>query len=275
MDLIGKITEKINRAWLACQPLSALQQQLIQRGGATGICYHAISEAYPGYPFVTSSAAFEAHLTFLAETFEIRLVSDVARALMEGPLPYAARPLAFLCFDDAYRDNLYTATPLLEKFRIPATLFAPRDLVRCGGETHMTEAELKEIAAHPLWELGAHGLTHNVLPAFSPADIRTELSQSHDWLGNLIGTPILGFAYPQGQICPNTIAIAREFYAFAVTTNRRIGTEFDPMQIRRHCPVRQDDPVKALARALLLAPFENQRADRVNQIGGLHPETMR
>lgn len=259
MGLIHKVTEKLSRAWLARQSLSTLQQRLIQRGGATGLCYHAISEAYPSYPYVTSSAAFETHLAFLAETFEIRPVSDVAQALMSGSLSRAAKPLAFLCFDDAYRDNLYTATPLLEKLGIPATLFAPRDLVQRGGETHMTEAELKEIAAHPLWDLGAHGVTHNVLPAFNPGDIQAELRQSHDWLTDLIGAPILGFAYPQGQICPDTITFARELYTFAVTTDRRIGTGFDPMQIRRHCPVRQDGPVNALARALLLAPFENGR----------------
>jgi peptidoglycan/xylan/chitin deacetylase (PgdA/CDA1 family) len=48
-------------------------------------------------------------------------LSEVARALAEGsPLPEAG---VVVTFDDGYVDNLRNALPILERLRVPATLF--------------------------------------------------------------------------------------------------------------------------------------------------------
>lgn len=256
MGLVRKIKKKLTRSRLARLPITALQKRLSERRGATGVCFHAISNEFKGYPYVTAPEVFEAQLDFLSETYEIRPVHEVASALMDAAFATTEKPMAFVCFDDAYRDNLYAATPLLEKYSVRATLFAPRDLVRRGGATHMTEAEIQQIAGHSLWTLGAHGITHNVLPAFSPEDIQRELTESQDWLSDLTGQVIDGFAYPQGQVCPVTVEMARQTYAFAVTTDQRLTDSYDPFQIRRYCPTKADDSVHTLAVALLLSPYE-------------------
>ena len=256
MGLMDQIGAKLTRAWLARQPITALAARLRARGGVTGLSYHAVSDGFDGYPFVTAPAAFEAHLAFLKETFDIRPLSAVVEALNKGLEPNSGKPLAFLSFDDAYLDTLSTAAPILERAGLPATLFAPRDLVEGPGTSHMTPADLREIAAHPLWEIGGHGLTHNVLPAFSPADIARELAGSKAWLEDLTGRSAPGFAYPQGAISAGVVAETGRHYRYAVSTDRRLGPAYDPLQIRRHCPTRADDPVAHLAQALVLAPFE-------------------
>jgi peptidoglycan/xylan/chitin deacetylase (PgdA/CDA1 family) len=248
--------QKLTRARLARQSLDQLQGRLIRRGGVTGLCYHAISDDFPAYPYTTTPETFDDHLAFLSETFDIQPLHQVVQTLRAGPIPATRKPLAFLSFDDAYRDNLHVATPLLERYGLHATLFAPRDLVVQNSATHMSLSELQQIAAHPLADVGSHGLTHNILPAFAPEDIQRELSESRAWLEAVIEGPVSGFAYPQGAISPKTIDLARDIYTLGVTTDRRIGAAFDLLQIRRHCPDRSHDPVKSLVQGLLLAPHE-------------------
>lgn len=256
MGLINRISTQLSRRWLSHMPITVLQQRLSRRSGATGLCYHSISCDYPDYPYATTPDAFEEHLKFLSETFDIRPLRQVVDILTsEEPAGYG-KSLAFISFDDAYRDNLYAATPILEKFDIPATLFAPRDLVRHDNTTHMSEEELKLIATHPLWDLGGHSLTHNPLAALTPEDMRHELAESQTWLEDLVCQPIDAFAYPLGSISDVVVEIAREYYSFAVSTDRSTCSTFDPLQIRRYCPTRHDNPAHALAQSLLLNPYE-------------------
>lgn len=44
----------------------------------------------------------------------------------------ASRPFALLTFDDAYRDNLTTALPVLERLNAPMTLFVPTGMITRG-----------------------------------------------------------------------------------------------------------------------------------------------
>ena len=256
MGVVSKIATRITRQRLVRLSLPALQQRLQDRGGVTGLCYHAVSADYPEYAYTTSPNAFGDHLEFLAETFEILPLDVIVDLLLEGRTVDSGKPLAFLSFDDAYRNNLYTATPILEKFGLHATLFAPRDLVRGHNRTHMSEAELKEIAAHALWDLGGHSLTHNPLPALSPEDIRHELAESQSWLEDLTGQSITGFAYPLGAISNTVVESAREIYGFAASTDRSLAPKFDPLQIKRYCTVRSDDDLHTLAQSLLLGAHE-------------------
>ncbi|MCW5971566.1 MAG: polysaccharide deacetylase family protein [Blastocatellales bacterium] len=57
--------------------------------------------------------------------------APLARALVEMDLERETDPLLVVTFDDGYADNLYQALPLLEEFRIPATVFVPVNYI--GG----------------------------------------------------------------------------------------------------------------------------------------------
>jgi peptidoglycan/xylan/chitin deacetylase (PgdA/CDA1 family) len=55
-------------------------------------------------------------------------------ALLRLAAPRRGRPFAVLTFDDAYRDNLIHALPILKKHRAPFTLYVPTALVDGTGE---------------------------------------------------------------------------------------------------------------------------------------------
>ncbi len=260
MGLAAKIGNRLHRAWLAKQSLAQLQDRLSRRRGVLGLCYHALNEDLDSYPYRTLAAAFDAQLGFLSEIFDILPAAEALTALEAGGVAKRDRPIAVLCFDDGYRCNLTEATPILERHALPATLFAARDLVRQPGQTYLCEAELRSLAQHDLWQVGGHGLTHNVLPGFLSQDQAHEIDQSHAWLTDLTGVPPSGFAYPQGQISATTLAHVQQRFDHAFVTDRRLTAGFDRHQIRRFCPMTQHDDVHVFAQALVGAVLEDGQA---------------
>lgn len=256
MSLAARLRARARDAWLARQDLAQLRRRLARRRGVLGLCYHAMSGELEAYPYRTSPARFEAHLRLLKELFEIVSVAEAVDILGRGDAATRDRPLATISFDDGYRCVWTEATPVLERQGVPATLFAPRDLVRQPGPTHLSEDELVALASHPLWEVGGHGLTHNVLTGFLPEDQRREVEGSALWLEALLGPGPRGFAYPQGQISRTAVESTRSHFAYGLSTDRRLSSGFDPYQVRRFCPTRDHDDLAVFARALLGAPME-------------------
>lgn len=257
MGLGGRIHRRFMREWLARMPEDALRARLTSRRGIVFLCYHSIGTELSDYAWRTAPEAFAQHLKILGDLFDILALDDAMERLTANDSDL--RPAAVITFDDGFRDNLTQATPILETANLPATLFAPRDLIRRGGATHMTEHELIELSHHKLWSLGAHGVTHNMLPGLVPADQRRELKESRDWLSDLTGIRPRAVAYPQGAICPSSVALARNNYEWGCSTDRRLRTSFDPLQVRRFCPTYAEDDPAAFLRALLTTPAEDGR----------------
>lgn len=257
MSLAGKVQQKLRQARLNRLSLEVLSDRLRKRRGVVGLCYHTLSPDLNDYPYRTDAAAFGAHLAFLQDIFEILPSSAAVQVLKDKTTDQRDRPIAFICFDDGYRDNWTLATPHLELLGLPATLFAARDLIQRTTRTHLSSGELQELSAHPLWEVGAHGTTHNVLTAYHPEDRAAEMRDCAAWLADLTGGTPQAFAYPLGQVSSNVADLARQAFDHAFTTDTRTVDCFDPHQIRRYCPAQVDDHLENFARALLLAPFEN------------------
>lgn len=260
MSLAEAIRRRLTAAHHARLGPDAIAHRLAQRRGALILCYHSVSHALAGYDYATAPDAFRSHLGFLKQVFELLPLRTALDRMTSGELAGDTRPVAVLTFDDGFRDNLSTVTPILEAEDVPATLFAPRDLIRRGGSTHMTEDDLKALADHPLWEIGAHGVTHNVLTSFTPEDRRRELSECRDWLSDLLGRAPAGFAYPLGRCNAEVCADTATLYDHALATGTRPGARFDRFAIRRLCPSSAEDPTEAFARALLTAPMEDGRS---------------
>lgn len=257
MSLINKIGRKLKRTWLEKQSLDSLQTKLARRKGALGLCYHTLDLELADYPYRTSPAAFDDHLHFLREIFDIVPVAEAVQLMRDGSLPDRERPIAFICFDDGYRDNWTVATGVLERHDVSACLFAARDLIRKGGSTHLNEADLIDLARHPLWQVESHAVTHNVLTGYRRPEQIAELRDCKDWLRELLGEDSSGFAYPQGQLSADIVELTRQYFEFALTTDVRLGDRFDRFQIRRHCPVYLEDSIEEFARSLIYAPMEN------------------
>lgn len=91
------------------------------------LTYHRIVEpaeaqSYPGVISATP-AMFSQQMALLAERYRVVMLDNVIRAFADRrPLPPRA---VLLTFDDAYRDFADHAWPVLQRLKLPVTLFVP------------------------------------------------------------------------------------------------------------------------------------------------------
>lgn len=91
------------------------------RRGALILGYHRIADtAYDPYRICVSPENFAQQLAVIRETAAPLPMVDLLQGLARDQLPPGALALTF---DDGYRDNLTHAAPLLQQYRVPATVF--------------------------------------------------------------------------------------------------------------------------------------------------------
>lgn len=166
------------------------------------LVYHTINHADGQLcPEMISPERFEQQLSWLSRNRKVVLLQEtLTRASREN--------LVALTFDDGYRDNLTIALPLLEKYQLPMTLFVVAGFV--GRENYLSEAELREIAKHPLVTIGSHGLWHRHFTNLSAQEARIELIESRRRLRNLIDTEVDLLAWPYGECNAELEALSAE-----------------------------------------------------------------
>lgn len=81
--------------------------------------------------YVTTDT-FERHLKFLTAHFEMRSFQDLLDAWEGGSWDSTSRYCA-ITFDDGWLDNYRHAYPLLCRYRVPATVFLPTNLIGTSG----------------------------------------------------------------------------------------------------------------------------------------------
>ena len=88
----------------------------------------------------------------------------------------------------------------------------------------MTAAELRTLAANPLFEIGGHTATHPSLPTLDPAEQEEEIVFGSRYLEATLGMPIRTFAYPFGDWGPATrdIVKAAGFECAVTASHRRV-----------------------------------------------------
>src|ERR1041385_7235219 len=93
-----------------------------------------------------SPERFEQQLRWLARWRRVvPLTETLKRSRRDVPVA--------ITFDDGYRDNLTIALPLLEKYRLPMTLFVVAGFV--GRENYLSADEPGQMAKHPLVTIGS------------------------------------------------------------------------------------------------------------------------
>lgn len=215
---------------------------------ASILVYHSIGE---DGSFITIRAdELEKQLAHLDDKrrngFSIMTVSQLYERLAKKE-PSNLNQVVVVTFDDAY-ENFYTlAWPLLQKYKIPATVFAPTGLlgktwtVSDGTKLNiMTAAMLKEIAGDDLGlvEFQPHTRMHADLSAIPHAKYSQEIDGSRDELTRLIGSAntysIL--AYPFGRVKEETVQYLREHgWAGGMTMNPgRVTAQGDPFLLPRY-----------------------------------------
>jgi peptidoglycan/xylan/chitin deacetylase (PgdA/CDA1 family) len=162
------------------------------------LVYHTISspaEPLPG-DIDISPKRFERQLRWLSRWRQVIRLDETLGDYSGLSGGSRARGVA-ITFDDGFRDNLTVALPLLEKFRVPMTLFVAAGFV--GEDGYLSTEELREIARHPLVTIGAHGLWHRHFTRLSNDEARLELRESRSLLKDITGRKIDLMAWPYGE----------------------------------------------------------------------------
>lgn len=169
------------------------------------LCYHAVSDGW-NHQLSVRPAAFERQLRSLRRR-GFRGVG--AEAALDG-----SRRGLHVTFDDAFR-SVANALPILERLRVPATVFAcaayadqgrPLDVPELAAEAlaHPDELatmgweELRSLVERDV-EIGSHTVGHPHLPRLSDAEIEEELADSRARLEDGLGRPCRFLAYPFGE----------------------------------------------------------------------------
>ena len=193
-----------------------------------------------------SPAQFELQLRWLRSNgFTFLTMSELCAA---GAVPEKS---VAITFDDGYEDNYTNAFPLLRQYGAKATLYlvvdrhgrdwstykkahhASGELMR---EPKLSDAQVCEMLASGLVELGSHTLTHANLPTLDAAAKQRELAGAKAELEKTFAVPVTSFAYPFGIFGDADVEAARAAgYGNAVTTVDGIDTHpyADPLRIRR------------------------------------------
>jgi peptidoglycan/xylan/chitin deacetylase (PgdA/CDA1 family) len=186
------------------------------------LVYHSIRSSYIGEPkankiYDVDPKNFELQLEYLKTNgYTTISFDDLTNYFNGAKLP--AKPV-IISFDDGLENQYLNALPILKKKEMIATFFIYTNAI--GRRNFITWEQVKELVAAKM-TIGSHSKSHPYLwKITSPAQLKTELTDSKKIIEKNIGKPITAFAYPFGLYKSITIAEVK----LAGYTSARIGFE--------------------------------------------------
>lgn len=180
------------------QTVSGLRYFSNARPGLRVLMYHAIGGPALGDElglFSLTPPLFKSQIDHLATCYGEQICA------FEPDLVLSNKSLQLaITFDDGYLDNLTVAAPLLVDRNLPFTVFVTSDHVRNGHKGFLDPVSLRELAALPGVNIGAHGASHRQLTECNDQSLRTELTGSRMYLEDVIGRPVVTMSYPHGAV---------------------------------------------------------------------------
>ena len=126
------------------------------------------------------------------------------------------RHAVVLTFDDGYADFATVVEPILAHYHFVATDYVVSGFLTRPG--FMTAAQVRQMDRDGM-VIGSHTVNHVDLAALSPALQQAEIDGGKATLEQLLGHPVLDFAYPYGDFNATTVALVKAAgFRDAVTT---------------------------------------------------------
>ncbi len=156
--------------------------------------------------------------------------------------PAEQKPV-LLTFDDGYDDLYSELLPVVQQFDFKPLVFLVADrigLTNVWDRTRgirarhlLTREQIREMQKHGV-EFASHSLTHPWLPSLDDRELRREVTDSRLRLEDMLGTPVLTFAYPFGGVDQRVrAAVVDAGYKLAFTTKPGLNWWNDPLCLRR------------------------------------------
>lgn len=148
-----------------------------------------------------------------------------------------------LTFDDGFSNLAEHAFPLLDRFRMPATVFV---VSRYCGRSNQWPTQSADVPDLPLlsWEqlnerpgniaIGAHTATHPHLSSLAGEDADRELRECRDEIETHLALRVTSMAYPYGDSSQTVRLAAGRYFELAVgTTLRFLSPGSSPLDLPR------------------------------------------
>jgi len=204
-------------------------------GDVVVLLYHRVGDG--GSEIELPRAVFEDHLRYLTARERVLAVDDVLDGDRGGGV--------VVTFDDGSPDFHETVVPLLERYRVPATLYLATGLVANGHGTSgnaLTWSQLASAVGTGLVTVGSHTHGHTDLSRASETEAESEMRRSKELIEDHLSVRCDHFAYPWAVGGPAADRVARRLFRSAALdawrTNRAGRT--DPHRIGR-VPILKSD----------------------------------
>jgi peptidoglycan/xylan/chitin deacetylase (PgdA/CDA1 family) len=170
--------------------------------GAVVLIYHRVG-ADSGLELDLSVDLFAAQVEALAASGRVVALGDALAWLSRpgegrdtGPDPVV------VTFDDGTADFVEHALPILERHRLPVTLYAATAFIDegrpfAGDGLPLSWRALADTCATGLVDVGSHTHGHRLLDRLPPDQVDDELDRSIELIGEHLGRPPVDFAYPK------------------------------------------------------------------------------
>lgn len=157
------------------------------------LLYHHVSDSIVNSLYSVTPQVFRQQLKILKTNGYTAIpISTLVMALTEGAdLP--PRPVV-ITFDDGNLDVYQNAYPIMQEFGFVGTMYIVVN--RVGVKGYLGVSEIKKMLQAG-WEFGSHSMTHLDL-RYQYSTLETEIKKSRLELQELIGAPVMTFAYPFG-----------------------------------------------------------------------------
>lgn len=160
-----------------------------------------------GYRLSVSPGDFQAQMDWLYANHYHPVTFDQVRAYFAGRAPLPSRPVV-ITLDDGYADLYTTAFPILEAHGFTAVAYIVSGFVDRGR--YVTHDQVLQMDRAGI-EIASHTVDHADMALASYGMATYQLVQSKHWLENLVGHPVVDFAYPSGKYSIATIQLLGQF----------------------------------------------------------------
>jgi peptidoglycan/xylan/chitin deacetylase (PgdA/CDA1 family) len=175
----------------------------------------SMRDDWMGYKLSVSPADFRAQMDWLYANGYHAVNFNQVRRYFAGAEALPPRPVV-ITLDDGYRDLYTDAFPILQAHGFTAVAYIVSSFV--NKWSYVTNEQVLEMDRAGI-EIGSHTIDHPNLAGMSYGSVSYQVTQSKRWLEQLVGHPVLDFAYPSGKFNAQTIIAVRQAgYDTAVTT---------------------------------------------------------